>query len=145
LIKAKINSNSLLMLKKKLKALEDLSKQELSNELGRMALDSSRRAKKAVPVNKSPLINSIGVERLTKTSLSVFAKAKYAPYVEFGTGRFVTLEDMKQLGIPDSYAAQFKGAKDGYMRAQPFFFISIRKAFAEGLKRVEAIIKKEIK
>jgi len=133
------------MLKKKLKALEDLSKQELSNELGRMALDSSRRAKKAVPVNKSPLINSIGVERLTKTSLSVFAKAKYAPYVEFGTGRFVTLEDMKQLGIPDSYAAQFKGAKDGYMRAQPFFFISIRKAFAEGLKRVEAIIKKEIK
>lgn len=133
------------MLKKKLKALEDLSKQELSNELGRMALDSSRRAKKAVPVNKSALINSIGVERLTKTSLSVFAKAKYAPYVEFGTGRFVTLEDMKQLGIPDSYAAQFKGAKDGYMRAQPFFFISIRKAFAEGLKRVEAIIKKEIK
>ena len=122
-----------------------MSKQELSNELGRMALDSSRRAKKAVPVNKSPLINSIGVERLTKTSLSVFAKAKYAPYVEFGTGRFVTLEDMKQLGIPDSYAAQFKGAKDGYMRAQPFFFISIRKAFAEGLKRVEAIIKKEIK
>lgn len=133
------------MLKKKLKALEDLSKQELSNELGRMALDSSRRAKKAVPVNKSALINSIGVERLTKTSLSIFAKAKYAPYVEFGTGRFVTLDDMKELGIPDSYAAQFKGAKAGYMRPQPYFFISIRKAFAEGLERVEAIIKKEIK
>ena len=133
------------MLKKKLKALEDLSKQELSNELGRMALDSSRRAKKAVPVNKSALINSIGVERLTKTSLSIFAKAKYAPYVEFGTGQYVTLDDMKELGIPDSYAAQFKGSKPGYMRPQPFFFISIRKAFAEGLKRVEAIIKKEIK
>jgi|TARA_R110001632_G_scaffold231703_1_gene370804 HK97 gp10 family phage protein len=144
LIKAKINSNSLLMLKKKLKALEDLSKQELSNELGRMALDSSRRAKKTAPVDTGNLKNSIGVERLTKTSLSVFAKAKYAPYVEFGTGK-VNLEDMKQLGIPDSYAAQFKGAKSGHMRAQPYFFISIRKAFAEGLKRVEAIIKKEIK
>ena len=132
------------MLKKKLKALEDLSKQELSNELGRMALDSSRRAKKTAPVDTGNLKNSIGVERLTKTSLSVFAKAKYAPYVEFGTGK-VTLEDMKQLGIPDSYAAQFKGAKSGHMRAQPYFFISIRKAFAEGLKLVEAIIKKEIK
>ena len=132
------------MLKKKLKALEDLSKQELSNELGRMALDSSRRAKKAVPVDTGNLKNSIGVERLTKTSLSIFAKAKYAPYVEFGTGK-VNLEDMKQLGIPVSYAEQFKGAKAGYMRPQPYFFISIRKAFAEGLKRVEAIIKKEIK
>ena len=69
------------MLKKKLKALEDLSKQELSNELGRMALDSSRRAKKTAPVDTGNLKNSIGVERLTKTSLSVFAKAKYAPYV----------------------------------------------------------------
>jgi HK97 gp10 family phage protein len=107
-------------------------------------LDSSRRAKKTAPVDTGNLKNSIGVERLTKTSLSVFAKAKYAPYVEFGTGK-VNLEDMKQLGIPDSYAAQFKGAKSGHMRAQPYFFISIRKAFAEGLKRVEAIIKKEIK
>lgn len=133
------------MLKKKLKALEDLSKQELSNELGKMAFDSARKAKQASPVDTGTLRNSIGVERLTKKSLSVFAKAKYAPYIEFGTGSYVTLDDMKQLGIPESYAAKFKGSKSGYIRPQPYFFISVRKALAEGLKRVEAIIKKEIK
>ena len=49
------------------------------------------------------------------------ANANYAPYVEFGTGGNVTLDDMLELGIPASYAEQFKGAKEGNMRPQPFF------------------------
>lgn len=140
----KIDQLDLAQLKKKLDNLRTFDKTTLSNELGKTGADISRIAKRAAPVDKGTLRQSIRYQKQGKT-VEVIAGAKYAPYVEFGTGAFVTFDDMLELGIPKSYAAQFKGAKPGYMKPQPFFFGSARIGLKKLLTRLNGEIKKAIK
>jgi len=134
----KINSSDLAQLKKKLNNLRAFDKKTLSNELGRAAMDIVRLAKQNAPVDKGTLKQSIKSERKGKT-VEVIAGAHYAPYVEFGTGGMVDLDDMLQLGIPASYAAQFKGKgiKEVNLPARPFFFSSARIGFKTLLNRLK--------
>lgn len=161
---AKINQSDLRKIQKKMKALEKLSKSGLSAEIGRAAFDIANRAKQAAPNNTGNLVGSIGSSASGKTA-EVFANANHAPYVEFGTADKVDLTDMKALGIPSSYAAQFKGSgftgklpvfirekgkEVGWRMVQfpvrlsprPFFFGSAREGFAVLLRRLKAEIKK---
>ena len=137
----KINSSDLAQLKKKLNNLRAFDKKTLSNELGRAAMDIARLAKQNAPVGKENggnLRQSIRSETKGKT-VEVIAGAHYAPYVEFGTGGMVNLDDMLQLGIPASYAAQFKGKgiKEVNLPARPFFFSSARIGFKTLLIRLK--------
>ena len=140
----KINQSDLAQLKKKLDNLRTFDKTTLSNELGNTGADISRIATKAAPSDYGTLRQSIRYQKQGKT-VEVIAGAKYAPYVEFGTGAFVTFDDMLELGIPKSYAAQFKGSKPGYMKPQPFFFGSARIGLKKLLTRLNGEIKKAIK
>ena len=74
----------------------------------------------------------------------VTVKKNYAPYVEFGTGSKVDLTDMLALGIPSSYAAQFKGKgiKKINLPARPFLFNSARKGLQMLLLRLTKRIQK---
>lgn len=156
----KINQSDLAKLNKKLAQLQKFSKQELSNEIGRGAQEIVGRAKQSAPYDNGDLRGSISSEASGK-GVAVIANAEYAPYVEFGTGTKVSLTDMKELGIPDSYAAQFKGR--GFtgkipvevennkwrmvqfpinLKARPFFFSSARVGFNNMLKRVDKKLKK---
>jgi phage gpG-like protein len=89
------------------------------------------------------LMQSIFFERVGKNRVSIFAKAPYAPYVEFGTGRKVDLSHLKVLGFNDSYAAQFKGKgiKEVVLPARPFFFTNIKKE----LNKLEVRLDNKIK
>ena len=89
---------------------------------------------------------TIKAERKGKT-VEVIAGAHYAPYVEFGTGGMVNLDDMVQLGIPPSYAAQFKGKgiKEVNLPARPFFFSSARIGFKTLLVRLKGELNNAIK
>jgi len=120
----RINQNQLLMLRKKLEDIKRLSADELSKELGTTALLIVKTAKDFAPVDNGDLKKSIGSERQNKQNVRVFAKAVYAPYIEFGTGRGVTMREIDQLGIPHSYAAEFKGKGKGrgFVYARPYFF-----------------------
>jgi len=140
----KINQSDLAQLKKKLNNLRTFDKTTLSNELGKTGADISRIATKSAPSDYGTLRQSIRYQKQGKT-VEVIAGAKYAPYVEFGTGAFVTFDDMLELGIPKSYAAQFKGSKPGYMKPQPFFFGSARVGLKKLLMRLNSEIKKAIK
>ena len=140
----KIDKSDLAQLKKKLDNLRAFDKNTLSNELGTAGLDIARIAKRAAPVDKGTLRQSIKSEKKGKT-VEIIAGAKYAPYVEFGTGGFVNFDDMIELGIPSSYAAQFKGSKPGYMKPQPFFFSSARIGLKKLLIRLNGEIQKAIK
>ena len=140
----KINQSDLAQLKKKLDNLRTFDKTTLSNEIGKTGADISRIATKAAPSDYGTLMQSIRYQKQGKT-VEVIAGAKYAPYVEFGTGAFVTFDDMLELGIPKSYAAQFKGSKPGYMKPQPFFFGSARIGLKKLLTRLNGEIKKAIK
>ena len=145
-VNIKIDQSDLLQLKNKLDNLRAFESQKLSNELGKTALDISRMAKQSAPVDSGTLKQSIKAERKGKT-VEVIAGAHYAPYVEFGTGGSVDLDDMLQLGIPASYAAQFKGKgiRDVNLPARPFFFSSGRIGFKNLLNRLNGEIKKIIK
>ena len=145
-VNIKIDQSDLLQLKKKLDNLRAFESQKLSNELGKTALDISRIAKQSAPVDSGTLKQSIKAERKGKT-VEVIAGAHYAPYVEFGTGGSVDLDDMLKLGIPSSYAAQFKGKgiRDVNLPARPFFFSSARIGFKNLLNRLNGEIKKAIK
>ena len=145
----KIDQKDLTRLRQKLNKLSLLDSKVLSNELGAAGLDIARIAIKKAPAMRSKsgggtLRQSIRSEKQGK-SVEVIAGAKYAPYVEFGTGGFVNFEDMLELGIPKSYAAQFKGKTDGFMKPQPFFFGSARIGLKKLLNRLEIQIKKAIK
>ena len=139
----KINQADLVKLNKKLAQLQKFSKQELSNEIGRGAMEIVGRAKQSAAKDTGALRQSINSEASGK-GVDVFANANYAPYIEFGTGSQVSLADMKELGIPDAYAAQFKGKgiRDVNLPARPFFFSSARVGFNNMLKRVDKKLKK---
>ena len=145
-VNIKIDQSDLSKLKKKLDNLRAFESQKLSNELGKTALEIVNLAKKQVKAPTGTLRNTIKAERKGKT-VEVIAGAHYAPYVEFGTGGSVDLDDMLQLGIPASYAAQFKGKgiRDVNLPARPFFFSSGRIGFKNLLNRLNGEIKKAIK
>ncbi len=142
----KINQSDLSQLKKKLDNLRAFDKKTLSNELGRSAMDIVRMAKQNVSVDKGTLKQSIKSERKGKT-VEVIAGAHYAPYVEFGTGGMVNLDDMVQLGIPPSYAAQFKGKgiKEVNLPARPFFYNAARIGLRNLLVRLKGELNNAIK
>lgn len=145
-VNIKINQNDLLKLKNKLDKMRAFESKTLSNELGKTGLEIVRLAKRAAPVDKGALKQSISTQRSGK-SVNIVAAANYAPYVEFGTGGSVDLTDMTQLGIPESYAAQFKGKgiREVNLPARPFFFSSARIGFKNLLNRLNGEIQKAIK
>lgn len=147
MINAKIDQKDLAKLARKMEALKKISKQEMSNELGRTAFDISRLAKRSAPVDKSNLRSLIGVKPINTNQIEIFSNAIYSAYVEFGTGARVSLSDMLKLGIPESYAAQFKGKgiKDVNLPARPYFFSSARTGLQNLLQRLDNKIKKATK
>ena len=142
----KIDQSDLNKLKNKLDKMRAFESKTLSNELGKTGMEIVRLAKRSAPVDNGALKQSISAQRSGK-SINVVAAAHYAPYVEFGTGGRVDLTDMTQLGIPTSYAAQFKGKgiRDINLPARPFFFSSARIGFKNLLNRLNGEIKKAIK
>lgn len=142
----KINQSDLAKLKSKLNNLRAFDKKTLSNELGKTAFDIARKAKQSAPVDNGTLKQSIRTELKGKT-VEVIAGAHYAPYIEFGTGGQVKLDDMLELGIPASYAEQFKGKglRNVNLPARPFFFSSARVGLKNLLVRLNNELDKAIK
>jgi len=145
-VNLKIDQSDLNKLKNKLDKMRAFESKTLSNELGKTGMEIVRLAKREVRYVNGDLRNSISAQRSGK-SINVVALAHYAPYVEFGTGGRVNLTDMTELGIPPSYAAQFKGKgiREVNLPARPFFFSSARIGFKNLLNRLNGEIKKAIK
>ena len=133
-------------LESKMKSLFKLSKKELSNEVGTWGLTTQRLAKERVPKDNNDLMKSIKAQRKGDEAV-VEAGMKYAPYVEFGTGRNVDLFELDELGIPQSYAAQFKGKgiKEVNLPARPYLYNSARQALHEMLSNMNRKIKNIVK
>lgn len=140
----KINQSDLGALKNKMDKLRAFSGQKLANEIGRTSLEIVGMAKSQVPVDTGKLKQSIKAEKKGK-KVEIVAAQDYAPYIEFGTGGNVDFDDMIQLGIPASYAAQFKGAKPGNLKPKPFFFGSVRIGFNNMLNRLKNNLNNTIK
>ena len=146
MVDVKLNKGDLKRLTRKLDNLKKISEQGLSNEIGQTVFKGAERMKSNVVVDKGNLKQSIAAGA-SKNKGFVKAKANYAPYIEFGTGRLVNLEDLTDLGLPASYAMQFKGKgiKEVNLPARPFFFSSMRIELKKLLERLDNTIKKATK
>ena len=143
----KINAQDLAMLNKKLKKLKKFSDQKFSNEIKYTAADIISKATSKVPVDTGNLKQSLSYGS-QKNQAYVEANAKYAPYVEFGTGGSISTTDAQELGISSSMIkTMFKGQgkREVNMKPQPYFFNSVREGFNALLMRLNKEIKKDIK
>ena len=104
---AYIDKADLAKLQNKMKQLRNLDKQELSNMLGDFAHKTQAEMRAIVPFKEGDLQESIDVSAQNK-QVVFEAGMHYAPYVEFGTGRFVDLEQLKKLGIPEAMQCNLK-------------------------------------
>ena len=143
---AKINPQDLAILDKKLKQLKRFSRQELSNEVGKTASDIVKRSTQKVPVDKGKLKQSVYMAKKGNTAEVGYNK-KYAPYQEFGTGRYIDTKDAKALGFSDSeIKTLFKGEgkRQVNIQPQPFFFPSVREGLKGLMDRLDEKLKKYI-
>jgi len=143
---AKINPQDLAILDKKLKQLKRFSRQELSSEVGKTASDIVRRSTKRVPVDKGKLKQSVYVAKKGNTAEVGYNK-KYAPYQEFGTGRYIDTKDAKALGFSDSEIKLLfkgKGIRQVNIEPKPYFFPSVREGLKGLMDRLDEKLKKYI-
>jgi HK97 gp10 family phage protein len=114
---------------------------EIRNELNASALTIQSSAKRLAPVDLGFLRNSIYLKEESKKKQLIFtvgAKAKYAPYIEFGTGTEVT--------VPAGYeelAIVFKGrnAARVNIRPQPFLIPSFEVEKPKLIERITKLVK----
>lgn len=169
LVDMKINQSDFKRLQNKLKQLDKYSQQGVDNAIKGTAAKSAEIAASTVVVDMGALKQSISYSMIGKGVYDVYASAKYAPYVEFGTGELVDVSDATALGIPASAVrSQFQG--DGFtgqkpvwikkrggttgewrmvqfpisLPPRPFFFSSVRIAYKMLLDKLERDIKKII-
>ena len=100
-------------LQKKISELKKLSDRDLSTELGKTVALADARMKRTISgsgfkESKGGLIQG---QNFGKSGNQAFVEnlTNYSPYIEFGIGKGVDLSEMRELGIPASYASQFKG------------------------------------
>lgn len=146
----KIDPGDLSKLNRKLKKLRSEIPSELSKNIAHAAKFIENDAVRNAPVYKGDkylggnLRQSIGSE-VIGSNAQIFAKAKYAPYQEFGTGRYVDTKEAQAIGIP---AAQIKrlykgsGKRKVNIQPQPFFFPAVRKGLKKLLNDIELSLKK---
>ena len=139
-----VNSKQLADIQKAIVEIKQKAKKELSSELATTAAMIARDAKRTAPIDTGNLRKTIGWERAGISSVRIFAKAPYSPYIEFGTGRSVSLKYLTDLGISETYASQFKGKgiKDINLSARPYFFPAVKVNFDLLYKRLEKILNK---
>lgn len=143
---AKINPQDLAILDKKLKQLKRFSRQELSSEVGKTASDIVRRSTKRVPVDKGDLKQSVYMAKQGNTAEVGYNK-KYAPYQEFGTGRYINTKEAQALGFSASEIKMLfkgEGKRQVNIPPQPYFFPSVREALKGLMDRLDDKLKKYI-
>lgn len=130
------NISGLKDLQDKLSKLSKQTEETTANEINASALTIMRNAKRNVVVDNGFLRNSIGLEPVSKLTYTVEAKAKYAPYVEFGTGGLVSIP----VGY-EQYAAIFrgKGIRKVNLRARPFLIPAFENEIPQLMKRLNSL------
>jgi HK97 gp10 family phage protein len=114
----------------------------VDNEMKATVMEINAKQISRAPIDTGKLRQSIDWKKeanLTYTLLTQGMGAKYAPYVEFGTGGMVEIPK----GL-ESEAAQFKGRgiRKVNMKAQPFFFSPFFEEKNNLLKRIQKLLDK---
>jgi len=126
-----------------IKKLDDMTKKsenELKKTVEKAVLIVEKDAKKNTPALSNRLRSSITHSEVKDGTAQVGTNVKYAPYVEFGTGKFSSKGTGRQT--PWVYYSEELGRfvwTEG-ARPQPYLY----PALASNYKRIEEMIKKTI-
>ena len=127
---------------------EDQIQLAVQDEINDWAKRLEAVAKRDVPVKTGDLKNSIRAI-LGANGLTWIVKAggingvNYAPYVEFGTGSFVSDTFLQEYGLV-SYASDFKGkgVKEVNLPMRSFLYKNARLEFDKSLQEIKKILAK---
>ena len=102
-------------------------------------------AKNRAPVDTGRLRASITSNKIRNYSYELVAQTKYAPYLEFGTGKYAAtyvggLEKEWQI-----LAKQFYVNGQGRIPAQPYFYPSVKRITPILFKDVENILDRNVR
>ena len=127
----------------KVKTLPKEIQVEISSELELSAQNIVEKAKLRVPKDfggGGGLVSKIGSNKTGKPmTYEIFADQSYAPYVEFGTGRFVFQNQPWVDAELMAYARTFYVNGKGKLPPQPYFFNSFfeeKPVLIKNLKKV---------
>jgi HK97 gp10 family phage protein len=143
----KINREDLARLNQKLEGLKRVAKDQLSTQLTKTAADVIDLSTDRVPVDTGKLKQSGYFGAKGKGKVEVGYNKAYAPYQEFGTGRYINTKEAKMLGFSASDIKRLfegKGVRQVDIKPQPFFFPSVRIAFKKLLDRLDNEIKQNL-
>lgn len=143
---AKINIRDINKFASKARRFTGDVKKAVAKDLAEAAINVDRGSKERAPVDTGRLRTSVYFEKKRSNGLlwEVGVNARYAPYVEFGTGRKVNLTELRKAGFPDSFAAQFKGRgiRQVNLRPRPFFFPSVNEETPKLKRRLDQTLKR---
>ena len=121
-----------------LKKIDKQLTQDLSDEINSSALTIASSAKRLAPVDMGFLRNSIGIESsVSGLTYEVEAKAKYAAYIEFGTGGLVDVP----AGYEDlAILFKGKGIRKVNIRPQAFLIPSFESEKPKLITRIKKLL-----
>lgn len=117
---------------------------ELDAEMGAGIEDMATEAKRLAPVSSGGgnLRATIDVEKEKPFSYNLVANARYAAYVEFGTGPYAEQYVPSLDQDWQEYAIDFKETDPGHTKQQPFFYPAVNKIFPQMIARMKKVIEK---
>lgn len=121
-----------------LKKIDKQLTQDLSDEMNSSALTIASNAKRLAPVDMGFLRNSIGIEpSVNGLTYEVEAKAKYAAYIEFGTGGLVDVP----AGYEDlAILFKGKGIRKVNIRPQAYLIPSFETEKSKLITRIKKLL-----
>ena len=130
---------------KKLDTLEAKVQQEVKDEINSSALNIESMAKRLAPVNMNTLRGSIyKKERSVEKGIvyTVGAKASYAAYIEFGTGKYFPQYPGKE---PEwqKLAKQYYINGRGWMTPSPYFYPSVTSGIVSLVNNIKQVLKRD--
>lgn len=146
-MKAKITAVDLNRLAKKFSRFEGKLRQDVADDLAESVLqvrNLSIQKLQSGTTDKGGLAGGFYIEKRRNNGLlwQVGNNVRYAPFIEFGTGSKVNLTELKDAGLPESYAMQFKGKgiKAINIQPQPYFFPSVNEETQRLYKKLKRTI-----
>jgi hypothetical protein len=102
-------------------------------------------AKQRVPIDDSRLINSISRKPIKKYQQELVAGVFYAPYIEFGTGKYAA-SYVQGIDVEWSkLALQYYINGQGRIPARPYLYPSYKRIFPILVKDIENLVNKDVR
>lgn len=141
---AKVNMNEFNKSFSKLDKVFINSIDKIESEFKKSLDNITTNASADAPIKTGALRASINWKEVNKLSYELRAEVPYAAYVEFGTGTFAKneLNSREFNEYWKEIAIKFKGKRDGFLPAHPYFYPNVKKEIPKLKERISKLISK---